>query len=146
MDHQKSLSTGLFLLRLGIGFVFLIFGIDKLTHPMGWVLFLPAAASDILSKTHLNPYVFLRMQGILEMVIGIQLLVGIFTRLTGVLAVTTLCLIVYAVGFDPIGIRDLGLLFSGAAIVLLGPGDFSADFWLKSTMETKPSRNQGSQE
>lgn len=136
LDKKILEPAGLFILRLGIGIVFLSFGIGKLLHPTEWVLFIPSWLTDLLShQQRITVHVFLHIQGIVEAVIGFQLILGILTRLTACVASLVLFLIVYSIGFDPIGIRDTGLLFSSIVILILGPGEWSMDVWFKKYLK-----------
>ena len=132
MSENKLSSLGLFGLRAGIGVVFLLFGLDKLSNPAHWVVFFPSFLSKILtSQSGLSVYQFLRFQGLIESIVGVQLLLGVMTRPTAASAFLILALIIYALGFDQIGIRDFGLLLSAFGIICLGPGGWSLDAWLK---------------
>ena len=121
-------QAGLLILRLGVAVVFLSFGLGKLFHPADWILFVPSWLTGfLLHQKGLTVYVFLRVQGIIEIVIGVQLALGVLTRLTACAASLLLLLIVYSIGLDPIGIRDIGIFFSSIAIFILGPGEWSID-------------------
>ena len=136
MSENKFSSLGLFGLRAGIGAVFLLFGFDKLSNPGHWIVFFPSFLNKILtSQFGVSVYQFLRFQGLIESIVGIQLLLGVMTRSTAVVAVLILALIIYAIGFDQIGIRDIGLLCSAFGIICLGPGDWSLDARIKKVGE-----------
>ena len=132
MRHTAATNLGLFLLRFGVGMVFLIFGCDKLPHPFNWVGWIPNSVSQMIEKTGwLSTFEFLWIQGILEGLIGIQLLFGFLTRWSALGAAGILAFIIYFLKFDQIGIRDLGLFFSALSIFSLGGGDWSIDGWIE---------------
>ena len=76
-------------------------------------------------------YHFLWLQGLIESILGLHLLVGIFVRITACVALFVLGVIIGVVGFAPIGIRDMGLFFASLAILFLGAGEWSLDACLK---------------
>ncbi len=136
LEQKIWTPAGFFILRAGVGIVFLSFGLSKLFYPADWVLFIPSWFTNFLSHQNgLTVHAFLHVQGIVEIVIGFQLLLGVLTRLTACAASLLLLLIIYSVGLDPIGIRDTGLLFSSFTILILGPGEWSIDVWFKKYLK-----------
>ncbi len=131
MKNVLAVNLGLLLLRSGIGIVFVVFGLDKLPHPTNWLMFIPSLVPQIIERiSGLTTYQFLRVQGIIEAILGLQLLFGILSRETALCCATFLSGIIYAIGFEQIGIRDLGLFFSSVAILCLGGGEWSIEAWL----------------
>ncbi len=129
-EKKISVSAALFILRFGVGVVFLSFGVGKLIRSTDWILFIPSWLTNFLAHHRgFTVQTFLHFQGIAEVLIGFQLILGVLTRWTAAAAAVTLLLIIYSIGFDPIGIRDTGLFFSSLAILILGPGDWSIDAW-----------------
>lgn len=128
---EPNVAPASTILRLGLAAVFLVFGIWKARSPVGWVIFLPnwvaGAVSDIESLDALGA---LRLMGFFEAVLGLQLLLGIFTKTTALLCALLLGGIVLHVGFDQVGIRDLGLLMAAVALCLAGGGPWTVDRWL----------------
>jgi uncharacterized membrane protein YphA (DoxX/SURF4 family) len=119
------------ILRLGLATVFLAFGIWKAHSPVAWVIFMPnwvaGAVTDLESIDALG---VLRLMGFLEAILGLQLLLGLFTRATAFLCTLLLGGIVIHVGFDQIGVRDLGLMATAFALSFVGGGPWSLDRWL----------------
>lgn len=134
-DKNIVTPAGIFILRLGVGIVFLSFGLNKLSHPADWVVFIPSWLADFLSHGGFTVHVFLHAQGIAETVLGIQFILGVLTRITACVASLVLILIIYSIGLDPVGIRDAGLFFSSIAILVLGPGEWSIDRWFKKYLK-----------
>ena len=128
MKDRLLRYLGLLLLRVGTGVVFTIFGFDKLIHPFNWVGWVPIVVRKQVEATHLlTIFRFLKLQGVAEGVLGVLILVGVWTRLSALLCAAVLAGIVYFLGWDQIGIRDTGLLFSSLALSLLGAGEWSVD-------------------
>ena len=120
-------------LRLGLGAVFLAFGVWKSASPVQWVIFLPNWVSGAVADlSALDALGVLRMMGFVEAVLGIQLLAGLFTKATATLCTALLAGIVFHVGFDQVGIRDAGLLFAAMALMISGGGRWSVDHLLDS--------------
>ena len=118
-------------LRLSLGAVFLVFGFWKATNPVDWIIFAPAWLSPALEKMpSLDTFGFLKLVGFVELILGLQLLVGLFTRITAVLCSVGLALIIFHIGLDQIGVRDIGLLGATIALAVSGGGPWSADHWL----------------
>ena len=127
---QASVAT---VLRLGLGIVFLVFGLWKATAPVQWVIFLPNwVAGMVADSDSIDALGTLRMMGFVEAVLGLQLLIGLFTKLTAAVCTALLAGIIFHVGLDQVGIRDLGLLFAAVALSISGGGPWSLDHWLGS--------------
>ncbi len=131
MSNRTTCTSGLLILRIGIGGVFLLFGIDKLQQPSSWIVYLPAQLGQLIQASgFLTVMQFLRIQGFVEAALGFQMLAGCMTRWSAAAASLALAAIIYCIGFDQIGIRDAGLLSAALAMAILGPGDWSVDAWL----------------
>ena len=120
-------SYSVLLIRLGLGTVFMLFGYDKLPHPESWIIYYPPQFSRLVP---LPPIECLKLQGIGETLLGAALILGFMTRLSACLAAVMLTLIIYFVGWDPVAIRDGGLLFAVLSLVLSGGGPWSVDAFL----------------
>jgi len=117
-------NLGLFFLRLGLGGVFLWFGIDKFFNPSIWSRWIPEWFASFL---FVEEFTFVYMTGVFEALIGLLLLIGLYTRLTAGIAAAMLMVIAASLGYNDIMIRDLGLAFMSMSIMMLGPGDNSLD-------------------
>lgn len=116
-------TIGLLLLRIGLGGVFLWFGIDKFIHPDIWVHYIPSWFPMLISVS-----IFVLLMGIVETLVGFMLLAGFYTRIAAVLAVLMLIPIMISLGYNEIGVRDFGLLLLAFGLAFLGPGELSIDF------------------
>lgn len=126
-------SIAFFFLRVGLGIVFLLFGIGKFQN-------------DIWAQTIRTMNFFLRLPwdvgisvilvGMIEIAIGVALIIGLFTRFFAGLAVVQLTGILVLLKFEEI--RDIGLL--GAAVYIALVKDESLGigwFWRKEKGGTK---------
>jgi cytochrome c peroxidase len=126
---------------VGLGVVFFVFGLDKLPHPNHWLAFVPASLGHFFEQhPWLTVYRFLWFQGLVEAVLGLQILTGLLTRSSAVGCALMLTSILYAIGFDPIGIRDFGLWCASVALACLGAGDWSLDAWFARRTAMKSVR------
>lgn len=115
---------GRLLLRLGLGGVFFLFGIDKFFHPKLWSAYMPPWFSGILP---VEMFTFIYLLGVFEIIVGLMVLVGFCTKIAAVISAAFLLGIIASLGFNDIMIRDAGLLFLALGIAVLGAGDKSLD-------------------
>jgi len=117
-------DLGLLILRIGLGGVFLWFGIDKFIKPMPWTQWIPPWFSAILP---ISVVLFIYLLGVFETVVGLMMFTGFYTKLGAGLASALLVGIIVSTGYNEIMIRDAGLLFLALGIVMLGSGRWSID-------------------
>lgn len=121
---MKKEDLGLLILRIGLGGVFLWFGIDKFFNPLIWSKWVPEWFSVLLP---IDLFTFVYILGVVETIIGLLVLIGFYTKTATALAGVLLMAIMPSLGFNDIMIRDAGLLFMAIGLMLLGPGDMSLD-------------------
>jgi len=107
------------LVRVGLGLVFLFFGVDKIQRPEVWVGWIPPFLRGIDN--------FLLINGIIEIAFGVLLIIGLFTRYVALIVSVFLMGILVVFSIDNITGRDIGLLFSAVSLILTGPGSPSID-------------------
>ncbi len=101
-------------LRLGLAFVFGVFGVDKLFHwPLNvlWSGWIPAWLSVPQAP-------FLAALGSLEIIVAIFLLLNKFTRLAAFVCVLFLAGVVASFGLNDVTVRDIGLIAMALALAL----------------------------
>ena len=131
INRQGSEAVAPLVLRLALGAVFLVFGFWKASSPVDWIIFAPDWLPSLLEGvTSIDTFGFLKLVGFAEGILGVQLLLGLFTRTTAALCSLGLLAILFHIGLDQIGIRDIGLLGASVALSLSGGGPWSADRWL----------------
>lgn len=96
----------------GLGATFLWIGLDILIHPESWIGFVPPELPAGLTRD-----TALQLNGALDTMLGIFLLLRWWQKTTALLAALHLIGILVTNGIDAVIIRDIGLL--GAALALL---------------------------
>ncbi len=114
--NRKGLS--LIFLICGLAFVFVWFGIDKLVHPTIWSGFLPLWMDGFLGYPNTA---WILVIGCLEILFAILILIPVrHVRQAGA---AIICLhlagIIWQVGWNDIGVRDIGLFMSSVALLCL---------------------------
>lgn len=113
------------IVRVGLALVFLWFGYHLVSSPSDWVRQVPDYATKIIP---LSAETIVMVNGIFEIVLGLALLVGFWTRTVAFLLAIHLIPIVINFGFtSPNGARDFGLLMATLGLSFLRPGRYSID-------------------
>jgi len=120
----KNQKYSITITRIGLALVLLWFGIDELLNPEKWFSYIPSWLPSIIP---FNIESFIILNGLVEIIIGILLLIGLYTRIIAFFAALHLLSITIAVGYNDIGIRDFGLLAMAISLVFSGAGFLSLD-------------------
>lgn len=104
--------------RYGMSLVFLWFGFTQVMGPESWTSLIPEFITNI---THLSALTFVYLNGGMEIVLGLLLIIGIYTRISALILALHLLFITIDVGYNAIGIRDLGLTLATLSIFFNGP-------------------------
>jgi len=111
------------ILRVGLSLVFLWFGFSQLIDAESWTVFVPEVALNFgLSAGNI---VFLN--GMAEVVLGLLLILGIFTRASALILSLHLFGISFGLGYNAIMIRDLGLAIATFSVFLSGRDKWCLD-------------------
>ncbi len=121
---MKKEDAGLLLLRLGLGGVFVWFGIDKFFHPQFWSVFMPEWFSSVLP---VELFTFIYLLGMFELIVGGLVLIGLYAKISAIICAAFLLGIIASLGLNDVMIRDAGLLFLALGISALGAGSKSLD-------------------
>src|SRR5687768_7160085 len=101
LTYENRLHAASLCLRLGIGGIFIVFGLDQLANPHNWLMYAPGELAALIEKKRwFTLYDFLRYQAIFEILLGIQIVAGIFTRFSALTAAMVLASIIYFIGLD----------------------------------------------
>lgn len=110
-------------LRLGLAAVFLWFGVEKMLYPTYWFdAWVPQGARSLIAWANLSGQQFIYLNGIFEILTGLSLATGVFTKLFATLAAIFLIVVLIFVGISEVTIRDIGLI-GGFLAVLLWPNE-----------------------
>lgn len=114
----NSINTSNLFLRLGLAFVFLWFGIDKLINPEYWInAWIPLWFQGILTSFGVSNLNFIHINGIFEIIIGLGFLFNLFVKLFAFLTILFFLFVIFSFGLNEVVVRDVGLI--GAALALL---------------------------
>jgi len=115
-------------LRIGISLVFLWFGFQQILHSSDWVSYLPLFVTNL----SISATTFVLLNGIFEVLFGLLLITGLYTReVSGLLALHMIG-IMFSVGYNEIGIRDFGIFIALLAIFLHGRDEWCLDNKLRN--------------
>ena len=117
------------ILRIGLGVVFFYFGIMKFFNPVFWTSFIPVYIENLLP---ISINLFLYIQGLVEVIIGLALIFGFYTRLFSFLTASILFVIMVSLGFNDVTVRDFGLFMMAVSLIISGAGELSLDNKIKS--------------
>lgn len=113
-------NTGLLLIRLGVGAIFLTHGISKLSNTDGVIGFFASLGI---------PAFMAWVVAIVEAAGGLALILGVFTKISGVLLAITMLVAILKVKFPQGGFNasefELILLLTSLGLSLTGPGKFA---------------------
>ena len=122
MQHYSLFAP--VILRLGLVFVFVWFGLNQLLFPSRWVSYIP---QWILSLTGQSAVTFVYANALFELMSATLLALGSRTRIVASLLAFHMFTIVFVVGFTAAGVRDIGLVFALISVALHGPDMYSLD-------------------
>ena len=111
---------GPLILRLGLAFVFIWFGINQLISPEGFFGYVPNFLSNQIN-------LIILLNGIFDTIIGLALLIGFKVRIITLIKSVQLTAIIITLGYNDVAIRDIGILFAGISLFFLGPDEWTLD-------------------
>lgn len=116
------------ILRFGIVSLFLWFGISQVMSAENWIAWVPEWPIDL---TGLSAQSIVLLNGWFEIVLGIFLALGFYTRVAATLLALHLLFVAYEIGYNDIGVRDFALAVSTLALALFAPDQYTLDTKLK---------------
>ncbi len=128
MLKLSDVFNPLLIVRVGFAVVFLWFGIDKFFHPDFWLSFVPPF---VLSALPFSQSAFIYLQGAVEAVLGLLLLVGFLTRIAALLSAIMLAAIIVALSFTAVPVRDIALLSIAVALAFAKSHSLSVDSYMQ---------------
>ena len=122
---QKYAPT---ILRLGMSAVILWFGYQQISQTSAWIGYLP----DWTTALPFQATTLVYLNGLFEIVFGLLLVTGLYVRFAAILLTLHLFEITYTVGYNAVGVRDLGLSIGTLAVFLYGSDFFTLDRFFKN--------------
>lgn len=124
MNQSKVSEYAPVVLRFGLAFLFLWFGLSQIISPASWTAWVPEWTSLIFG---LDAVKIVLVNGWFETVGGVLLAIGLWTRWVALVLSLHLFFIAYEVGYNDIGVRDFALAICALALSLFGPDRYTLD-------------------
>ena len=121
------------LLRIALSLVFLWFGINQLIHADMFLGYVPSWMFGPSGVVPISPNIIISINGVFEILFGLMLITGIFTRFVAFFLGLHMIGIMTGLGYNEVAVRDFGLMLATFSIVLHGPDDWCLEnkFWKK---------------
>lgn len=116
------------LLRYGIGILFLWFGINQVFNAEAWTVWIPTEIANLV-----EPLFLIYVNGIVETVLGLFILLGLFTRFSALVLSLHLFGIAFSIGYNDIAVRDFSLAIATLAVAFYGSDKWSYDRILRKS-------------
>ena len=128
-------------LRIGMAIVILWFSLQQFIHNSAWVAYIP---DSIVTMTHLSASTLVLLNAVFELVFGLALMFGIYTRFSALLLALHLFDIMWVVGYGEIGVRDFGLAI-GTLVVFMNGSDIFCFHQKSKVVQNNTASNQTAQ-
>ncbi|PIN73578.1 hypothetical protein COV20_05130 [Candidatus Woesearchaeota archaeon CG10_big_fil_rev_8_21_14_0_10_45_16] len=121
IDGYKKYAPAV--LRLGLGLLFFWFGISQLLDQSLFLGYLPGFVFNF----PVTPEHFIIINGIFDTILGLLLVLGLYTRIVAAFAIVHLLSIALGLGYNDIAVRDIGLALASLSLFLQGPDAWTLD-------------------
>ncbi len=118
MNHKDS---GILILRFGLAFVLLWFGINQLISPSSWLSWLPPWTDSLF----VSGKTLILLNGVIDTLLGVVFTLGLWIRFFGVIAFLHIFSLAVSIGWNDVGIRDVGLAIAALSLAFIGPGPWA---------------------
>lgn len=112
-------------LRVGMAIVVLWFSVSQFIDASSWEAYVP---ESMVSISGLSATTLVYFNAVFELVFGLMMLFGIYTRLSALLLSLHLFDIMYVVGYGQIGVRDFGLAVATLSVYINGADVLCLDY------------------
>lgn len=116
-------------IRIAMAIVFLWFSSQQFMDAEAWTRLIPAW---LTSLTGMSATTVVTLNATFELIFGLALLAGYFTRTVAILLALHLLSIIIQLGYGGIAVRDFGLMFAMVSVFLYGADRWSLDTRLAS--------------
>lgn len=111
---QRASVYSPLVLRCGLAVVIIWFGAQQLLNAEAWTIWLP----EWTALSGIAPTTIVSLNGGFEVIAGLMLLIGVWTRLVAFVLFLHLLVIIFDIGINPTGVRDFGLAIALLAVAL----------------------------
>lgn len=137
LNKNKNHSADI--VRIGLALVLLWFGTNQVFDSGSFLGYMPAWAMPhpahmmhfppihVMHSSTINVNSIIIFNGISEIIIGLFLLIGLYTRIFAFIAAIHLFIIAFSLGYNDITVRDFGLALMAVSLVFSGSGELSLD-------------------
>lgn len=119
------MAPSYWILRAGIGFVYLYSGWGLFFHPDNWSFFVPAWMMNFLETIGISLNTYLQFQGSVEFLMGVALLAwfmrGSLIAFVAAMTALEMAAILLFYGVDVITFRDIAILAAALALFFQTP-------------------------
>jgi uncharacterized membrane protein YphA (DoxX/SURF4 family) len=120
---------GKLILKVGLGIVFIYFGVNQIMNPEMWVDLLPSFLNNL---NFFQPESLIFLNGTFDILVGFCLILGLFLKIISLLAFLHLISIfIFSLGFTQSGIRDFGLALASLSLFFSEDDKFSLSRFLR---------------
>lgn len=133
---MNNKQAGAAVVRIGVALVYIWFGFSQLLHPSMWTSLVPSYAATIIPTSVLN---IVLLNGVFELIFGLLLLVGFWTRIAAGLLALHAIHIVTVVGYSPIGVRDFGIMMAAIGTFLNGIDSWTLEYKMSGRLTQSPA-------
>lgn len=120
---KPKTEYGIVIARVALSLVLLWFGLNQIFNTSAWFAWLPSWTNSL----PVSPAVLILFNGFLEVVLGVLLILGLFTRIVSLVAAIHLLTIVFSLGYNDVAVRDSGLMLVALSVFFTGPDFKSLD-------------------
>ncbi len=125
MEYKKYAPI---FLRISLSAVFLWFGYTSIFNYQKFLGYVPSFAYSV--PLSLREILFIN--GLFEIILGVFLLVGFYTRISALLLSLHTLAIAISLGYNDVAIRDMGIALATFSVFISGDDEWCIDRKLKS--------------
>lgn len=111
-------NRALLVLRIGLGITFIWIGALIVQEPEGWAGLIRTELTQFMP---VDPAAMMFNTGILDIVLGLMLILGIWLWVAGLIAALHMLVVILTIYAGDSTARDVGLMAAGLAIMLSSP-------------------------